>query len=411
VLFFSFAIGMTNPIDGFSGFSVLQNGDNVVKIYFVLVDGVSSFHGYNMSRLLEGVLDAARNRTAKVYLDLAPDAVFDFIETIVKVNSTVSVVQDWGTYEDLVESGYNIMIINAHDQYLPVPEGYTKEQWVDKIADAMLNRYVIWAHVGGYPFFNVWHQDGSKEEWGAGGLQRLMEHIAEYGITCWQHPDTTLLATMAAMHVNYTWRLQDIIDVNLGYSYPLDISQYSHTENIDYPYIYGLGNYRPGAILRFRKDNMSDFGLYLHVTPTKFYNAAIQKTEIDEEFARGYAATAWALYYQFCGPQIDMYWTEKWIRTNRKIGNTYGLDQAEQLLQEARDAYSEGNYLKSLARSRNAYMYAKNATQPPPSIILYSLIFGTLGIGSGTVTYVVIHRKRKEDKNNSRRSSSWPLTG
>jgi hypothetical protein len=305
------------------------------------------------------------------------------------------------------------MIINGHDQYLPIPTGYTKEQWIGKIANAMQNRYVVWAHVGGYPFFNVYYQNGSTETWEAAGLQTLMNHINENDITCWCAPYAPypgkFFDQLGLMQVNMSWDLAPIFMTDMASSYPLDSSQFSHPENVEHPYIYENGNYIAGAILRFRNDTVSDCGLYVHVTPTKFYAGTYEESKIDGEFARGYVATAWTLYYEFCAPPITWYWTQKQIGIDRNTGKTYGVDMAERLLKEAQDAYAEGNFLKSEVYSMNAGRAADSATAPPLSAILYPFVLGSLGLGVGAVAYVAIVRKRKNGKENSPEEPSPPI--
>lgn len=395
--------------------SASGTGDNFVKIYFVMLDGVGSYCGYNVSRLFDGVLAAAHNQTITVTLGFAPGTISDMLTTIVKVNTTVSVVHDWETYKGLVESGFNVMIINGHDQYLPVPTGYTKEQWIDQIADAMQNRYVVWAHVGGYPFFNVYYQNGSTETWGEAGLQTLMNHINENDIRCWRapypimYPNEKFFDELGLMQTNMSWDLQPFSMTDMSSSYPLNSDQFSHPENVEHPYIYENGNYIAGAILRFRNDTVSDCGLYVHVTPTKFYFATFEESKVDGEFARGYVTTAWTLYYEFCAPPITWYWTQKQIGDDRNTGKTYGVDTAERLQKEAQDAYAEGNFLKSEVYSMNAGRAADSATAPPLSAILYPFVLGSLGLGAGAVVYVGIARKRKNGQEKLSRKTSPPI--
>jgi predicted PurR-regulated permease PerM len=97
VLFFSLATGSNSLTRSLPNSSASRTGNNFVKIYFVMLDGVGSYCGYNMSRLLDGVLAAAHNQTIRVSLGFAPGTISDVLTTLVKVNVTVSVVHDWET--------------------------------------------------------------------------------------------------------------------------------------------------------------------------------------------------------------------------------------------------------------------------------------------------------------------------
>jgi len=71
---------------------------------------------------------------------------------------TVQIVDDWHLQKPR-ESEANIIIINTHDEILPVPDGYTKREWIAKIADFLTNRWGTWTHIGGYSFYHVHYQD------------------------------------------------------------------------------------------------------------------------------------------------------------------------------------------------------------------------------------------------------------
>ena len=81
-------------------------------------------------------------------------------------SATPTVVTSWITYKNVIIYNAGVIIVNTHGQILPVPNGYTKEDWVDKISEAMLTRRVTWVHVAGYPFYYVKHENGVSEIWG-----------------------------------------------------------------------------------------------------------------------------------------------------------------------------------------------------------------------------------------------------
>lgn len=94
------------------------------------------------------------------------------------VDMDYEVVSSWNTYKTVIESAENAIVVNTHGEILPVPSGYSKEGWADEVAEAMLERQMIWVHIAGYPFFYVWHQgQSSKQTWGEGGLQEVTWHI------------------------------------------------------------------------------------------------------------------------------------------------------------------------------------------------------------------------------------------
>jgi hypothetical protein len=77
-------------------------------------------------------------------------------------SATPTVVTSWITYRNIIIMNYpGVIIVNTHGEILPVPNGYTKEGWVDEISEAMLTRRVTWVHIAGYPFYYVKYENGT----------------------------------------------------------------------------------------------------------------------------------------------------------------------------------------------------------------------------------------------------------
>lgn len=141
-----------------------------LKFYIVDLEGVGGSKAANHSALVEGARYGSTLSWNQPCLTFALDDYSTrqdyFVSTY--LNTSSEVVHDWEVFRQMVANGSNLVVVNSHDEILPVPEGYTKEQWVGVIADFLLDRWGTWVHTGGAPFHAVKYQNGSSEEWNDG---------------------------------------------------------------------------------------------------------------------------------------------------------------------------------------------------------------------------------------------------
>jgi hypothetical protein len=141
-----------------------------LKFYIVDLEGVGGSKAANHSALVEGARYGSTLSWNEPCLTFALDDYSVrqdyFVSTY--LNTSSEVVHDWEVFRQMVANGSNLVVVNSHDEILPVPEGYTKEQWVGVIADFLLDRWGTWVHTGGAPFHVVKYQNGSSEEWNDG---------------------------------------------------------------------------------------------------------------------------------------------------------------------------------------------------------------------------------------------------
>lgn len=141
-----------------------------LKFYIVDLEGVGGSKTANHSALVEGARYGSTLSWNQPCLTFALDDYSVRQDYFVSTyfNTSVEVVHDWEVFRQMVANGSNLVVVNSHDEILPVPEGYTKEQWVGVIADFLLDRWGTWVHTGGAPFHVVKYQNGSSEEWNDG---------------------------------------------------------------------------------------------------------------------------------------------------------------------------------------------------------------------------------------------------
>ena len=134
-----------------------------------------------------------------------------------------SIVSDWNTYKSIILSYTDVIVVNTHGEIIPVPTGYSRENWTDKIAEAMLKRRVTWVHTAGYPFYYAWYQGAGDKEtpaWGEAGFKRLMGHINKGNVDCWPSRSQTTqepLTAYAEPTLKVSWPgFANAMDVQLG---------------------------------------------------------------------------------------------------------------------------------------------------------------------------------------------------
>jgi len=153
------------------------------KVYIVCLSNVGGWiygdqNQTDPSVTKEGVIEALNFMDVQCNI---PKAHPKFGNTPPFYDTSYTVVSDWNTYKSIIESGEKIIIVNTHGEILPIPSGYNPVDWMDRIADAMLNRRVSWVHTGGYPFYRVWYQGGVESEiWpsnGEYGFKNFSSHV------------------------------------------------------------------------------------------------------------------------------------------------------------------------------------------------------------------------------------------
>lgn len=181
-------------------------GEVNVTVFVVSLEGVEGPAGVSASRLIDGISEALTGRYVidrGIVWDLSGEPL---TLAQVKFNVTFTVVREWEAYRNVVESGVGVIVVNAHGETLPVPAGYSKESWVDRIAEAMARRNVTWVHVAGYPLWRCSFEGGGEADWGVDGFKRLMGHIGKANVAC-SHPeaDPVGLSADADWSVALTW--------------------------------------------------------------------------------------------------------------------------------------------------------------------------------------------------------------
>jgi len=395
--------------DDVDGYYIVSDEVFPLKIYVLSLPDVGNCRISNHSDVVEGVRQAT-----KIYprdSDVKELVIPLWFGLTMKLNVSVSfhLVDDWETYKTLVGSGDNTIIVNTHDEYLPVPEGYTKDGWTDEVADFMLNRWGTWVHAGGYPFYRVWYQNGTKEEWGKDGFKRLMSHIGKGNLTCYppdrnptdmSNPATFSMWAAQGMGINwflYDYSINRFHCANPGY--PINF------EDFEGQYIGGvyslIASYEPGAIIRYSQNQSAfNFGIYIHMGVWQFQDGG--GNELPSDLGMGFISTAAAIYGEFYYAASKLYGRAgdsaiEVILRAEKEGRTIGLDEAKGLFQNALDAFASGNYKLAAAYATQAKLTAEKAAAPnilPQLIASIVMIAVPIGIGA----YYKINKKNKERK-------------
>lgn len=399
----------------FGGYYILSDRVFPLYVYALSLPDVGNYRASNNSAIVEGVKQAT-----KIYpkgSQIKELHIFLDNHLIMKLNVSISfnLVDRWEAYKALVEPANNTIIVNTHDEYLPIPEGYTKEEWTDKIADFMLNRWGTWVHAGGYPLYRTWHQNGTTEEWEENGFKHLMSHIGKPNATC--HPqqgqdptDHTNPATFSmwaaqGLGLNWYWKYADMSGVinEFHYTtqgYPVNINDLL-SEGLFLEEIFSYKDYAPGAIIRFSQNQSTfNFGIYIHMSPWQFYN--IEGEKLPSDFVLGFISTAAAIYEEFNYAACKLYGkvgnsAVEAIQKAEREGRTIGLAEAKSHFQNALNAFASGNYKLSAAYAIQAKQAAEKATAPNtiPQTIATIIAITAIPIAIGAY-YKINHKKNKK---------------
>ncbi|MDH5754150.1 MAG: hypothetical protein OEY95_02940 [Candidatus Bathyarchaeota archaeon] len=214
------------------------------------------------------------------------------------------VVTDWYTYKSIIESSKGVIVINTHGEITPVPSGYSREGWTDKIAEAMLKRRATWVHTAGYPFYYAWYQGASQKEdnppWGPEGFKRLMSHINKGTVDCLpiiSETNPVRVNTNAEDTLSKEWKIQDAFFAQYGR--PLKASDFGNYTILP---IWGTWDgYMTGGVIAFVKpseralpEERYGFGAYVHIGTNGTWD--LNEVSTDGDYYRGYVGAAAAIW-------------------------------------------------------------------------------------------------------------------
>jgi hypothetical protein len=402
-------------------FEFVRVGDVSLDVYVVCLDGVDAHGVGDVSEMVEGVYRAARIPLHSAEQPeegiiwfrsgFSPDPLFTYYG--VKVNVSVTVVGNWSLYREVVEEGSNSIVVNAHGETIPVPAGYTKEEWVGQIASAMAERNMTWVHTTWYPFYYYQLQGGLEEEWGEAGFKRLMSHMGKDNITCltrWgNHGERTKtpLTFEADWTIRKVWYgLSNAIQVQLGR--PLKASDF---KNYTVMPIWGYtAAYLTGAVIKFAEayNATSSFGFYVHVGTNQTFDGYREPTPRCD-MLRGYAGAAAAIWTVSLRKVAEKSILEAQEAVDKAVnyGRTEGLDEALDLLQQA-EAFLTGenefnlqhHYDSTIVLAKMAKETAEKATEPSPTenYGLQVIVVGATTAAAAVAGTIIIVRKRNSKR-------------
>lgn len=378
---------------GFSGSTVEMSG-GAIRLFIVDLDGVGGSRAANHSAVVEGARQATFINAKRKLSFIASG-----YEVNVYVNVTYELVNDWQSYRQLVENANNTIIVNTHDEILPVPSGYARESWVSVIADFMLNRWGTWVHTGGLPFRIVRYENGTTEEWND-GFKSLMEQ-ANQKVTIENPPSLPLLVPADSnsdsligdfgIYLDSTnaYSLADfaevLIDSANGFHYCLKFGE----NNVD-PCMMQIYNinltsnsnvYAPSASLMLTNGTDS-YGIFIYSSPWKFTDGfGNYISDFNCSMGMGAIPTAAALS------------SEAGYAAGKIVEVTSAKFKDENMLQKANSAFYAGNY-------KQAIVYAEKATSADePNILQTALLVTIVGgviTSGGIIYYHNISKKKKQ---------------
>ena len=371
-------------------------GEVDVKVYVVALDGVSGQGVGNITDAVEGCLQACLVNASRTLLPPFINYVFGKLE----FKTNVTVVRDWNAYKEIVENESNVIIVNVHGETVPVPAGYTGNAWVDRIAEAMLTRNVTWVHTAGYPFFYSYLQESGEALWGEDGFKQLMGHIGLENVTCWPvgyEEDLIHMNTDAQYTIKEDWGdCHHAVNVERGR--PLNGSDFGDRVAAA---IWGVkAGCMPGGIIEFSAPNQtSSSGFYVHVGTHKTYDSNIPPEETDGDFSRSYVGTAQAIYTSSFKPVSERAFSaaEDAVFEAETEGRTKGLEEAEQLLQSARNDFDSYYYSYGVFYANQA-KEAAEAAEKPTFLESYGIPLAVLGVIGGVSACGLIFSETKKNK-------------
>lgn len=405
---------------GYESVVIVPFGEVDIRLYVIALDDVGGYGVGNVTRTVEGAFFASRRNVTRCLIR-GPPPEWEFGE--IKININVTVINGWDGYKEIVETCSKAIIVNAHGETIPVPAGYSKENWVDKIAEAMLQRSVTWVHTAGYPFYYYHHQQSGEGEWGGEGFKRLMSHIGKNNVTCgfiypWMEKDLIDIHIGAEQELGRDWSaLANAVRVQIGK--PLNGSQFKDRLVMS---IWGVERgYITGAIIKFTNTfNTYNFGFYVHIGTYNTYDYKATSSNdppTDSDYYRGLAGAAAAIWARawHLAAQNAILDAEASIAKAENEGRTKGLDNAKQLLQNAKNIltaengklgdllhqyyhiWASNSFGIVILRAYAARDAADNAVKPS-FIEAHTLPLTILAIGTITTTVMALIWKRDSKK-------------
>jgi hypothetical protein len=370
-------------------------GSYSLNIYVVCLSGVNASGVENMSRVKDGVVEAAKVSVIDYMAD------WNYYE--MNVTAHVYVVTDWVAYKLLVEFGSGVVIINAHGEVLPVPSGYSREEWVDKIAYAMLYRDVTWTHIAGYPFSKVFYQSSGIVQWGVDGFKRLMNHINRGAVECFNPipPGSNAgLTGAAAFNVGASYGFlpsSSEIGIPLNGSYFDDYMALSLYEDG-----YNGISYCSAAVIKFAEsDETLNFGFYVHLSwGSQTFDSHFSSIDCDAGYVVG-AAAIWENVMKTASLNAIQE-AEQAVNDARQSGRTKGLAEAVDTLGQAKNEAVKCDWVGGsrtvLPLAWYARIFAEQAVIPG-LLDVYGLHFTVLAILGAIVVGGFAIRRRNNGHN------------
>jgi hypothetical protein len=282
------------------------------NFYILQLTGVPAANVGNMSAIAQGAIDASKLKDTQINKNLPrahPKEIINYNYTPY-YEMTPTIVSSWSQYVNIILGPPGSTIVNTHGEYLPVPSGYTKEQWVDKIAYAMAFNRLIWVHISGYTFYYVWYQDtGDGGSWitnGIGaGFNKTMSSIGLVNIDLWppSGQDTVYQPISDLSQISTYWQW-DPQYVKGEMSRPLkqsDVQQYLvHIPLFD-PFLWGGVYYLPSASIIFgnasSQSGGNGCGGYVHIGSFSLHDVNGNEPP-NMEYLKGFLGAAEAQYFE-----------------------------------------------------------------------------------------------------------------
>ena len=400
-----------NTVGTKGGYYLVSDSVFPLKVYVLNLPGVGNYRFSNHSDLIDGVRSAieisneqSQVKEFKFYLGFPGD-----FAAKLNVNISCIMVENWTTYRTVIESESNAIVVNTYDEFLPVPDGYLKEAWADRIADFMLNRWGTWVHAGGYPFYRVCFQNGTQAEWGEAGFQRLMSHIGKGNATCyppngspgWEAGSYDSRTIHSYLDIGFDLWPDWAMDCMPGY--PLNYGDFGNL-NLFWMFTGGFTSDAGfHAAIRFSPNSTSsNFGVYVHLGTWKFHGYPPSQENARPAAYAGFLATAVAIYVDYSS-LCKLYGNEgnsasEAILKAQNEGRTVGLANALTLFEDALNAYAKGEYKMADSYATRATTAAQNATAPlasPFPVTVSVLTMTVFGSGAGAHYYWSKRRRRK----------------
>lgn len=324
-----------------------------LKIYVVDLDGVNSSRVSNASKVLEGVGKLSGEDSIYYWNGSWESLGLTSFRALteVRIDVKVTLVTDWMAYRLLVEYADNVIILNSHGEIVPVPIGFSNDEWIARIADALLHRNVTWVHIAGYPFYRYWLQEqASVEDWGEQGFKKFMGHIGKSNATCWPLENIDDQSEKIPLSLGVRQDLVGACGFVLERVFYTSGGYPIRGENLEGQYVapalYGpYDNWHIGEAIRFSIDNKTcDFGFYVHFAGNYTYDST--KVETDRDFCGAYAGSVLAIYANVMKVASikALRSAEAAIEDARTRGRVGGLENATSLLTEAKEHFLSSEY-------------------------------------------------------------------